>query len=266
MCAQVYIYIYVHTHTHIPFWRIIWQNPKVFKEKQYYQELRVLILSNCSICYIPAQETGQEETTANVKIKAEVLTMADRVLCDNLPPPLLQPPDSWTCQAQSLWGHVEGGYGGHPDPLAQQFPTFTVHWNCLWIFEKYNAWLLSSDILSDLTGEAVKPGRQDFLKLPRWLYCTAKFENCCSGLRSSFLVFVADLYAHITALWTLFTTASGLIQSDLQIRGEQTACPVWSLAVPPASPLADRGALNSPCSPCCHTQSLSNAFACTPFY
>ena len=106
--AGIYIYIYVHTHTHIPFWRIIWQNPKVFKEKQYYQELRVLILSNCSIWYIPAQETGQEETTANVKIKAEVLTMADRVLCDNLPPPLLQPPDSWTCQAQSLWGHVEG--------------------------------------------------------------------------------------------------------------------------------------------------------------
>ena len=77
VCAGIYIYIY----THIPFWRIIRQNPKVFKEKQYYQELRVLILSNCSICHIPAQQTGQEETTANVRTKAKVLTMANKESC-----------------------------------------------------------------------------------------------------------------------------------------------------------------------------------------
>ena len=71
------MYTYTHTHT---FLEDSWQNPKVFKEKQYYQELRVLILSNCSICYIPAQETGQE-TTANMRIKAKVLTMADKESC-----------------------------------------------------------------------------------------------------------------------------------------------------------------------------------------
>ena len=69
------------------------------------------------------------------------------------------------------------------------------------------------------------------------------------------------------ALWTLFTTASRLIQSDLQIHGEQTACPVWSLAVPPASPLADREVPSTHSVLTAATPSLlSNAFAHTPLY